>query len=41
MRAPRSVALDGELREAFLAERDRMLAAMDVKGPPASEMAAR
>ncbi|MEI9814733.1 MAG: peptidoglycan DD-metalloendopeptidase family protein [Acidobacteriota bacterium] len=35
MRAPRSVSLDGQMREAFLAERDRMLAAMNPAPAPA------
>ena len=30
MRAPRSVALEGELRQSFMAERDRMLAALNI-----------
>jgi murein DD-endopeptidase MepM/ murein hydrolase activator NlpD len=41
MRAPRSVALDGDLREAFFAERDRMLAAMNVKGEESAQVAQR
>jgi murein DD-endopeptidase MepM/ murein hydrolase activator NlpD len=33
MRAPRSVSLEGELREAYFAERDRMLELMKASAP--------
>jgi murein DD-endopeptidase MepM/ murein hydrolase activator NlpD len=41
MRAPRSVALEGDLRDAFFAERDRMLSFMKPAANESSEVAAR
>lgn len=41
MRAPRSVSLDGQMREAFMAERDRMLGVMNVVAGEASQVAKR